>query len=78
MIDTHKWDNVTPKGKLEFVKGIMNITDIDCVTKADWEIICGFLFDEVQSCHIDLDGYAKMLGEQALIIDDLKKARKNE
>lgn len=76
MINNHKWDNVSAKDKLEFVKGIMNVTYTNCISREDWEIMCRFLLDEIQSCNETLDGYAKMLHEQSLIIDDLKKARK--
>lgn len=47
MIDNDKWVNTTAKGKLEFVKGVMDITNTNCVSKEDWEIICRFLLDQL-------------------------------
>lgn len=78
MINIHKWDKISAKDKLEFIKGIMKITNTNFLIKEDWEIMVDCLLNEVQSCHKELDEYAKMLGEQALIIDDLKKGKKND
>lgn len=72
MIDIQEWNNITAKDKLEFVKGVMIYKLHNCVDKEDWEIICKFLLDEVKSCNKNLDDYAKMLGEQAQIIEELK------
>lgn len=64
MIDVYKWDNITEKGKLEFVKGVMNVTNTNCVSNEDWEIMCRFLLDEVMSCHNVIYEYRMKLDEQ--------------
>lgn len=76
MIDVQKWNATSPKDKLEFIKGVMNLTNTNCVSKDDWGLMCEFLLDEVNSCNKNLDDYAKMLGEQSLIIEELKAREK--
>lgn len=47
MIDLKKWDAATSKGKLEFIEGLLKLSNTQCMSKHDWEVICNFLLEEL-------------------------------
>lgn len=77
MIDIKKWDKASCQEKLMFVEGLMSLADNYCISKADWEMICRFMLDEVHSCKLSLAEYANKIEEQRQIIQELKEREIN-
>lgn len=78
MIDIKKWDEALCQDKLEFVEGLMSLANTNCVSKEDWETICRFMLDEVQSCKAVIAEYLNELENQQQIIKELKAREEDD